>query len=354
MRFAVLIYFATLLCVATAADVGAKGVMVTLTDANFEAEVGIGQTFFIKFWREGCGHCKRMAPVWQQLAESINPDASGVPVKASIKARIGELDCTANPRTCKLFDVDGFPRILLAVRTMDPQTTSLQGKAKLDFLQYHGERDSKSFNAFLRKTPDVIEAVAAQTKVDLSNEEAASITARREEQQATAELNRPRLIKLVTAKNFGSFFAQADKTSTSKLVLFLWKPVATLSGSWEGDIRKTFLTRLAEHLSYEKTDVVIGSLNCDAHADLCHKDQRIALPKKAEFPELILFNKVHAAMRAACALIPTHTNHRRPRPSASTRPTSTAAPTSRGACTPPRTRARRGEASSARTACSRS
>ena len=45
--------------------------VVTLTERNFSAHVGAEQTWFVKFYAPWCGHCKRLVPVWRELAERL-------------------------------------------------------------------------------------------------------------------------------------------------------------------------------------------------------------------------------------------------------------------------------------------
>lgn len=50
-----------------------------------------------------CGHCKRLAPTWEQLAEMLNEDDSNI--------RIAKVDCTTDSDICKEQDITGYPTL---------------------------------------------------------------------------------------------------------------------------------------------------------------------------------------------------------------------------------------------------
>merc|ERR1712107_295787 len=72
---------------------------------NFEAEVKTGVAF-LKFFAPWCGHCKRLAPTWEKLAEKYKDNA---------EVTIGHVDCTAdgnaNRELCSSHGVNGFPTL---------------------------------------------------------------------------------------------------------------------------------------------------------------------------------------------------------------------------------------------------
>ena len=49
-----------------------------------------------------CGHCKRLHPVWNQLAEILNEDSES-------KVTIAKVDCTTDNELCSQHDVTGYP-----------------------------------------------------------------------------------------------------------------------------------------------------------------------------------------------------------------------------------------------------
>ncbi|CDJ29500.1 thioredoxin, putative [Eimeria mitis] len=77
-----------------------------LTDANFEQETQAvtGSTtgdWFVKFYAPWCGHCRKMAPAWEELAKKL---------KGQIN--VAHLDATTNPQTARRFSIRGFPTLL--------------------------------------------------------------------------------------------------------------------------------------------------------------------------------------------------------------------------------------------------
>ena len=57
---------------------------------------------FGKFYAPWCGHCKRLAPVWDELSE------------AQESVNIVSIDCTndANREMCKSMEVKGYPTLI--------------------------------------------------------------------------------------------------------------------------------------------------------------------------------------------------------------------------------------------------
>ncbi|CDI80419.1 thioredoxin, putative [Eimeria praecox] len=77
-----------------------------LTDANFEQETQAvtGSTsgdWFVKFYAPWCGHCRKLAPAWEELAKKL---------KGQIN--VAHLEATANPQTARRFNIRGYPTLL--------------------------------------------------------------------------------------------------------------------------------------------------------------------------------------------------------------------------------------------------
>lgn len=80
-------------------------VVLQLTGDNFEHGIEQGVTI-VKFFAPWCGHCKRMAQTWDELAGKF----AGKPY-----AKVAKVDCTLseNKDICNDQGVDGFPTIFL-------------------------------------------------------------------------------------------------------------------------------------------------------------------------------------------------------------------------------------------------
>ena len=80
--------------------------VVTLTLDNFEhlTQLNTGATtgdWFIKFYAPWCGHCKRLAPTWEEVATELKGQVN-----------VAKVDVTENRALGKQFGVKGFPTLL--------------------------------------------------------------------------------------------------------------------------------------------------------------------------------------------------------------------------------------------------
>lgn len=82
-----------------------KSVVVQLGEGDFAHAIAKGVTV-VKFYAPWCGHCMRLAPTWEQLAEKL---------AARADVTIAKVDCTVdgNKELCGDQEVNGYPTVFL-------------------------------------------------------------------------------------------------------------------------------------------------------------------------------------------------------------------------------------------------
>lgn len=80
--------------------------VVQLQEHNFDKLVLSGDgLWFVKFYAPWCGHCKKLEPIWEKLAEEADKENLGIKYAA--------VDCTTSAKICTKYDVKGYPHLLL-------------------------------------------------------------------------------------------------------------------------------------------------------------------------------------------------------------------------------------------------
>lgn len=98
-----------------------EGKVLELDERNFSNEIKHGGVF-VKFFAPWCGHCKKLAPVWAQLAEQMKN-----------KLTVAEVNCEDHGALCRGEDVQGYP--MLFYYGDDGMKTEYTGGRKLEQLQ---------------------------------------------------------------------------------------------------------------------------------------------------------------------------------------------------------------------------
>lgn len=77
----------------------------TLTSDSFQHGIEKGVSF-VKFFAPWCGHCKRLAPTWEELGKKFFSNNN---------VKIVKVDCTldVSKQLCNEQGVDGFPTLYL-------------------------------------------------------------------------------------------------------------------------------------------------------------------------------------------------------------------------------------------------
>merc|ERR1719228_1859804 len=119
-----------------------------------------GSPHFVMFFAPWCGHCKRLAPVWEELAAKHNKDVDS-------EVTIAKADCTVATSLCSAQDVTGYPTLKFFK----------SGAEKDDGVKYRGNRDQAALEKFIRQsmgqeepeTPEEKEAPAAAAEPEVKD-----------------------------------------------------------------------------------------------------------------------------------------------------------------------------------------
>ncbi|KAI9734466.1 MAG: Protein disulfide-isomerase erp38 [Claussenomyces sp. TS43310] len=119
-----------------AAAVAAKSAVLDLVPDNFDQVVlKSGKPALVEFFAPWCGHCKNLAPVYEDLATAFE--------SASSKVSIAKVDADAEKSLGKRFGVQGFPTI----KYFDGKSDKPE--------DYNGGRDLESLTAFITEKTGV-------------------------------------------------------------------------------------------------------------------------------------------------------------------------------------------------------
>ncbi|KAK7379184.1 hypothetical protein VNO80_04637 [Phaseolus coccineus] len=102
--------------------------VVALTEDTFEKEVGKDRAALVEFYAPWCGHCKRLAPEYEQLGTSFRK------VKSVLIAKV---DCDEHKSVCTKYGVSGYP------------TIKWFSKGSLEPRKYEGARTAEALAGFV-------------------------------------------------------------------------------------------------------------------------------------------------------------------------------------------------------------
>ena len=112
--------------------VNLSGEVLSLSSDNFYNTLNEGAAF-VKFFAPWCGHCKKLAPTWKQLARHMQG-----------KVTIAEVNCDDHQALCKMNDIQGYPTVVWfnKVKTVGERS---------ERHEYTGGRKLEQLRAFVEK-----------------------------------------------------------------------------------------------------------------------------------------------------------------------------------------------------------
>jgi protein disulfide-isomerase A6 len=126
----------SLVLAAVAAVATARSAVIDLTPANFDKVVlKSGKPTLVEFFAPWCGHCKNLAPVYEELALAFE--------HAKDKVQIAKVDADAERELGKRFGIQGFPTL----KYFDGKSDKPE--------EYKSGRDLESLTQFLTEKAEV-------------------------------------------------------------------------------------------------------------------------------------------------------------------------------------------------------
>ena len=181
-----------------------------------------------------CGHCKRLAPTWQDLSVKYNekdPEDQDV--------LIGKVDCTIETALCSAQDVTGYPTLKFFKSGTDSG------------VKYRGQRDLDSLVKFINE----------QMGVEVPEEEAV------ESEEAKVDNG----LWILSEKSFKETVAKGD------VFIKFYAP-------WCGHCQRMAPTFAELGAKYKDSDKVkIAKLDCTQAQDICQSNQVIGNALKYGF-----------------------------------------------------------------------
>ncbi|TVY71342.1 Protein disulfide-isomerase erp38 [Lachnellula suecica] len=130
-----------------------KSAVLDLIPDNFDKIAISGKPALVEFFAPWCGHCKTLAPIYEQLAQDFS--------FAKDKVAIAKVDADSEKSLGKRFGIQGFPTI----KYFDGKSDKPE--------DYSGGRDLESLTEFITKKTGVKpkKAKAAPSQVEMLNDQ---------------------------------------------------------------------------------------------------------------------------------------------------------------------------------------
>eukprot|EP00262_Sarcandra_glabra_P000353 TRINITY_DN1040_c2_g1_i1.p1 TRINITY_DN1040_c2_g1~~TRINITY_DN1040_c2_g1_i1.p1 ORF type:complete len:508 (-),score=103.52 TRINITY_DN1040_c2_g1_i1:494-1981(-) len=113
-------------------EVNNDPVKIVVADSLHDVVFNSGKNVMLEFYAPWCGHCKKLAPILDEVAISFENDAGVI---------IAKIDATSNDIPSDVFDVKGYPTLYFS-------------SANGNIVQYDGNRSKEDIIDFIQKNRD--------------------------------------------------------------------------------------------------------------------------------------------------------------------------------------------------------
>ena len=121
------------------------GEVLALSGETFAKTLSKGPAF-VKFFAPWCGHCKKLAPTWKQLARHMQN-----------KLTVAEVNCDDNSALCKSQEIQGYPTLVWFGQGENGSGRSeYNGGRKLDQLKTFAEKASAAYGSFFVSSMSIL------------------------------------------------------------------------------------------------------------------------------------------------------------------------------------------------------
>jgi thioredoxin domain-containing protein 5 len=245
--------------------------VIELTDANFVHDTQIGQgmttgTWFIEFFAPWCGHCKKLAPVWEEVATELKG-----------KVNIAKVDSTVHKSTAQRFGIRGYPTLLL-----------FRGDK---YVKYSGARTKEKLVEFaLSESTQVTDAIPPPASVTQDaipdNKDKSQSQSQSQSKKSTTKQPQQKNIVITTLENVIKIFEQY--TLASIIILLFGISIGFLIGLMFGTSTSTtppppsFTTRKDIPTTATTTSTTSNTMNNHVTGGAMDQNEENQEPKKSE------------------------------------------------------------------------
>jgi len=204
--------------------------VVSLTPENFDDNVGGSRSAFVEFYAPWCGHCKHLAPEYENVGKAFERS------KASVL--IAKVDCDAHKDLCAKYEVQGYLTLKwFPANTAEPQ-------------DYDGERDAEGIVQFINDQTDLSVSLSASGSL-------------------------PSNVVVLTLENFDQIALDPSKDVLVEFYAPWCGHCKQLAPDWD---------KLSGIFAPEK-DVVIAKVDCTVETDIASRFEIEGYPTLKFFPK---------------------------------------------------------------------